>query len=189
MVMVYRHGPLKGNAEERFAAFEVSKFHGQNELTKELGLWGVNTCSDPRVITSGLVAHLKEEGLMASIALVHDAATAAAFAGHRPNCVVTRDRRTVKPIMDCGAIPPEEETGWIKGESAVLPPYNEKAGGWYAGYRPQAIRMWEIAARQTLLPETVQEPDTGYSLKRLFVPVGFYSRWNLGFSLIFVRLQ
>lgn len=123
---------------------------------KELGLWGVNTCSDPRVITSGLVAHLKEEGLMASIALIHDAATAAAFAGHRPDCVVTRDRRTVKPIMDNGTVPSEEETGWVEGESAVLPPYNEKAGGWYAGYRPQAIRMWEIAARQTLLPETVR---------------------------------
>ncbi|MBR4611466.1 MAG: hypothetical protein IKO40_01990, partial [Kiritimatiellae bacterium] len=53
-------------------------------------------------------------------------------------------------------VPPEEETGWVDGESAVLPPYNEKAGGWYAGYRPQAICMWEIAARQALLPETVR---------------------------------
>ena len=35
-----RHGPLKGTAEERFAAFEVNKFHGQNELTKELAMWG-----------------------------------------------------------------------------------------------------------------------------------------------------
>ena len=35
-----RHGPLKGNAEERIANFENHKFHGQNELTKELGLWG-----------------------------------------------------------------------------------------------------------------------------------------------------
>ena len=35
-----RHGPLKGNAEERFAAFEVNEFHGQNELTKELAVWG-----------------------------------------------------------------------------------------------------------------------------------------------------
>lgn len=35
-----RHGPLKGNAEERFAAFEVNKFYGQNELTKELAVWG-----------------------------------------------------------------------------------------------------------------------------------------------------
>ena len=35
-----RHGPLKGNAQERITNFENHKFHGQNELTKELGLWG-----------------------------------------------------------------------------------------------------------------------------------------------------
>ncbi len=122
----------------------------------ELGLWGVNLCADARIVTKSLVAHLKEAGLMVSIALVHDAATAAAFADHRPDCVVTRDRRTVKPIMDCGTVPFEEEIGWVEGESAVLPPYNEKAGGWYAGYRPQAIRMWEVAARQTLQTETVR---------------------------------
>ena len=126
------------------------------DYARELGLWGVNLVSDQDLVTPGLVAQLKEAGLMVSIALVHDAATAAALAGHCHDCVVTRDRRTVKPIMDGGAMPPGEETGWVEGESAVLPPYNEKAGGWYAGYRPQAIRMWEIAARQALLPETVR---------------------------------
>ena len=35
-----RHGPLKGNAEERIANFENHKFHGQSEILKELGLWG-----------------------------------------------------------------------------------------------------------------------------------------------------
>ena len=35
-----RHGPLKGNAEERIANFENHKFHGQSELAQELGLWG-----------------------------------------------------------------------------------------------------------------------------------------------------
>ena len=35
-----RHGPLKGNAEERAVTFENHKFHGQNALTQELGLWG-----------------------------------------------------------------------------------------------------------------------------------------------------
>ena len=69
---------------------------------KEMGLWGVNTCSNPHVITKGLVAELKKNGLWVSIALIHDANNARAFSGFGNDCVVTRDRRTVKPIMDAG---------------------------------------------------------------------------------------
>ena len=35
-----RHGPLKGNAEERIETFENHKYHGKSEILKELGLWG-----------------------------------------------------------------------------------------------------------------------------------------------------
>ena len=67
---------------------------------QKMGLWGVNMDSDPSVVTKGLVSYLKEKGLWVSIALIHDAKKAKTFAGYGNDCVVTRDRRTVKPIMD-----------------------------------------------------------------------------------------
>ena len=97
-------------AEDEPFAPEVAK--GILSYADEMGLWGVNTCSDPRVITKGLVLHLKKRGLMVSIALIHDAKTAKDFVGYGNDCVVTRDRRTVKPIMDCGTMPTEEDTAY-----------------------------------------------------------------------------
>ena len=66
----------------------------------EMGLWGVNMISNPRVVTKGLVAHLKGKGLWVSIAPIHDAKLAKEFVGYENDCVVTGDRRTVKPILD-----------------------------------------------------------------------------------------
>lgn len=79
-------------------AHEVAE--GILAYAEEMGLWGINTCCDSRVITKGLVSHLKEKGLMVSIALIHDAKTAKVFVGYGNDFVVTRDRRTVKPIIE-----------------------------------------------------------------------------------------
>ena len=70
---------------------------------EEHGLWGVDICANQDVITPELVRLLQGKGLFVSIALIHDAPTARAFADRCPDCVVTRDRRVVKPIMDAGA--------------------------------------------------------------------------------------
>ena len=70
---------------------------------KRLGLWGVNMCPDPRAVTPELVRELKESGLWVSIALIHTGSQARTFARHGPDCVVTRDVRTVRPIMVAGA--------------------------------------------------------------------------------------
>ena len=67
---------------------------------KEHGLWGVNIVANRDVVTPELVRFLKGKGLFVSIAIIHDAATAKVFAACHPDCVVTRDRRAVKPIMD-----------------------------------------------------------------------------------------
>lgn len=70
---------------------------------KQLGLWGVNMAADPRVVTPGLITELKRSGLWVSIALIHTDSQAEMFARHGHDCVVTRDVRTVRPIMDAGA--------------------------------------------------------------------------------------
>lgn len=79
---------------------------GEDEVVKailayrdELGLWGVNICAGP-VVTPSLVRRLRLEGLWVSVALVHTAEAARTYAPAKPNCVVTRDVRTVRPIFD-----------------------------------------------------------------------------------------
>ena len=69
-----------------------------------LGLYGVNLCQNPQIMTKGLVAELKKRGVWVSIALIHDAKTAQRNAGLGMDAVVTRDRRTVKPILDGGLV-------------------------------------------------------------------------------------
>ena len=70
---------------------------------KQLGLWGVNMAADPRVVTPGLITELKRSGLWVSIALIHTDSQAEMFARHGHDCVVTRDVRSVRPIMVAGA--------------------------------------------------------------------------------------
>ncbi len=69
---------------------------------KKMGLWGVNIVAERDVVTAALVQRLREEGLFVSLAIIHDVPTARVFADRRPDCVVTRDRLAVKPIMDSG---------------------------------------------------------------------------------------
>jgi alpha-galactosidase len=83
-------------------AFSAELADGILSYAKEMGLWGVNMCCNPNAVTKGLVARLKESGLWVSIALIHSANMASVFSGYANDCVVTRDRRTVKPIMDAG---------------------------------------------------------------------------------------
>ena len=94
-----RKGVLYEPAAEG-APFAPEVADGILSYVKDMGLWGVNIVVNRDVVTPGLVEFLKEKGLFVSLALVHDAATARTFADRRPDCVVTRDRRTVKPIMD-----------------------------------------------------------------------------------------
>lgn len=70
---------------------------------KRLDLWGVNMCPDPRAVTTEFVRELKKSGLWVSIALIHTSSQARTFARHGHDCVVTRDVRTVRPIMVAGA--------------------------------------------------------------------------------------
>ena len=73
------------------------------DYARRLDLWGVNMCSDPKAVTPGLVRELKKSGLWVSIALIHTDSQARTFAHHGHDCVVTRDVRTVRPIMAAGA--------------------------------------------------------------------------------------
>ena len=82
--------------------FPPEAAEGILSYVKEHELWGVNIVVNQDVVTPELVRFLKAKGLFVSIALIHDAATAKVFADRHPDCVVTRDRRTVKPIMDAG---------------------------------------------------------------------------------------
>ena len=94
-----RHGVLYAPAVEG-EPFPPEAAEGILAYVEEHGLWGVNIVANRDVVTPELVRFLQGKGLFVSIALIHDAPTARAFADRHPDCVVTRDRRTVKPIMD-----------------------------------------------------------------------------------------
>jgi hypothetical protein len=96
-----RKGVLYAPAAEG-EPFPPQAAEGLLAYVEEHGLWGVNICTNQDVITPELVRLLQGKGLFVSIALIHDAPTARAFADRCPDCVVTRDRRVVKPIMDAG---------------------------------------------------------------------------------------
>ena len=98
-----RKGVLYAPAAEG-ESFPPEAAEGILAYVEEHGLWGVNIVANPDVVTPELVQFLKNRGLFVSIALIHDAATARVFADRHPDCVVTRDRRTVQPIMD-GVVP------------------------------------------------------------------------------------
>ena len=84
----------------------------------EMGLWGVNICASPRIVKKGLVAHLKKNGLWVSLALIQTARLARRFVGYENDCVVTRDRRTVKSILDQAASCGE----FVLAERGATPP-------------------------------------------------------------------
>ena len=77
---------------------------------RRLGLFGVNVCAMPRVTTPAFVAALREKGLWVSLALVHTAAQAKLYRHCDVDAVVTRDRRTVKPIFDAA----DESAGTVE---------------------------------------------------------------------------
>lgn len=64
-----------------------------------LGLWGVNIIAH-KAMTPEFVRRVKAGGLWFSLALVHTAKAARAYAPLKPDCVVTRDVRTIRPIFD-----------------------------------------------------------------------------------------
>ena len=69
-----------------------------------LDLWGVNIIAHP-AMTPAFVRRVKEGGLWFSLALVHTETAARRYASLRPDCVVTRDVRTVRPIFDAARGP------------------------------------------------------------------------------------
>lgn len=78
----------------------------ENDMVREilayrdqLGLYGVNIIAH-RAMTPGFIERLKAEGLWFSLALVHTEKAAKFYAPLRPDCVVTRDVRTIRPIFD-----------------------------------------------------------------------------------------
>ena len=73
---------------------------GIRAYASKMGLWGINICADPKIVTKELVSALHSSGLWVSIALIHTKPHAELFVGFGNDCVVTRDRRTVKPILD-----------------------------------------------------------------------------------------
>lgn len=78
----------------------------ENDMVREilayrdrLGLYGVNIIAHP-AMTPTFVQRLKEAGLWYSLALVHSAKAATKYAPLKPDCVVTRDVRVIRPIFD-----------------------------------------------------------------------------------------
>ena len=66
----------------------------------KMGLWGVNIGQDPRLVTKEFVAALRAKGLWVSIALIHTESQAKRYVGFGNDAVVTRDRLTVKSVLE-----------------------------------------------------------------------------------------
>lgn len=95
-----KDGPF-GNSFSKDACADM-----ENEMVRSLlayrdrlGLWGVNVIAHP-AMTPEFVRRVKAGGLWFSLALVHTEKAARKYAPLRPDCVVTRDVRTVRPIFD-----------------------------------------------------------------------------------------